>query len=82
MPDPDTARKAVGAAAPVITSAGAAAAPAQSLADRFPPTVPQVDQFTGLGGSYVMDPATGVRSRVVELELQPEALAADQSADA
>lgn len=49
---------AAGAAAPVATPK--ATKPAHHL-----PTPPRArDEFTGIGGTYMRDPATGVRTRV------------------
>lgn len=61
---------------PAVLPAGADAAVADEPAVRKPLPVPEggwpADEFTGLSGSFVRDPFTGIRSRAPEPEPEPE----------
>ena len=40
-------------------------------AEEYPQPSYVGDEFWGVGGSYVLDPATGKRSRVIDADAQP-----------
>lgn len=76
------ANAAVGAAAPTTpTPPAKATKPAKPL--HHQPTPPRArDAYTGLGGTYTRDPATGLRTPVKPAAAPPAAAGADDTAAA